>query len=77
MMFDEAAMDMLPISSLNALEYCPRRFYYQVVQGEMLVNEFVLEGQLAHQRVHQAGTRPTEKEKSRPRACISPVKHCI
>ena len=61
MMFDEAAMDMLPISSLNALEYCPRRFYYQVVQGEMLVNEFVLEGQLAHQRVHQAGTRTTEE----------------
>src|SRR5256886_15059441 len=59
MMFDEAAMDMLPISSLNALEYCPRSFYYQVVQGEMLVNEFVLEGQLAHQRVHQAGTHAT------------------
>ena len=50
---------MIPISSLNALEYCPRSFYYQVVQGEMLVNEFVLEGQLAHQRVHQAGTRRT------------------
>jgi CRISPR-associated exonuclease Cas4 len=52
-------LEMIPISSLNALEYCPRRFYYQVVQGEMLVNEFVLEGQLAHQRVHQAGTRTT------------------
>jgi CRISPR-associated exonuclease Cas4 len=63
MMFDETAMEMLPISSLNALEYCPRRFYYQVVQGEMLVNEFVLEGQLAHQRVHQAGTRTTEEGK--------------
>ena len=50
---------MIPISSLNALEYCPRSFYYQVVQGEMLVNEFVLEGQLAHQRVHQAGTHTT------------------
>jgi len=61
MMFDETAIEMLPISSLNALEYCPRRFYYQVVQGEMLVNEFVLEGQLAHQRVHQAGTRTTEE----------------
>lgn len=47
---------MLPISSLNALEYCPRKFYYQFVQGEMLVNEYVLEGTLAHQRVHQAGT---------------------
>ncbi len=61
MMFDETAIEMLPISSLNALEYCPRRFYYQVVQGEMLVNEFVLEGQLAHQRVHQSGTRTREE----------------
>ncbi len=52
-------VEMIPISSLNALEYCPRSFYYQFVQGEMLVNEFVLEGQLAHQRVHQAGTRAT------------------
>src|SRR5690349_12824956 len=48
--------EMIPISSLNALEYCPRRFYYEVVQGEMLVNEYVLEGMLDHQRVHQAGT---------------------
>ncbi len=39
---------MIPISSLNALEYCPRKFYYQFVQGETLVNEFVLEGTLAH-----------------------------
>ena len=52
-------MEMLPISSLNALEYCPRKFYYQVVQGETLVNEFVLEGTLAHQQVHQPGTHTT------------------
>jgi CRISPR-associated exonuclease Cas4 len=51
--------EMLPISSLNALEYCPRKFYYQFVQGETLVNEFVLEGTLAHQRVHQPGTHTT------------------
>src|SRR5437660_4057557 len=55
-MTDTSGIDMLPISSLNALEYCPRKFYYQFVQGEMLVNEYVLEGTLAHQRVHQAGT---------------------
>ena len=55
-------METIPISALNALEYCPRSFYYQVVQGEMLVNEFVLEGQLAHERVHQAGTRSIEGE---------------
>ena len=50
-------VEMLPISSLNALEYCPRKFYYQFVQGEMLVNEFVLEGALLHRRVNQAGTQ--------------------
>src|SRR5579864_5344251 len=52
-------LDIIPISALNALEYCPRSFYYQVVQGESQVSEFVLEGQLAHQRVDQPGTRVT------------------
>ncbi len=60
-MNETAQLDMIPISALNALEYCPRSFYYQVVQGESLVNEFVLEGQLAHRRVHQPGTRVTEE----------------
>src|SRR6266571_8399762 len=58
-MIDRSEVGMLPISSLNALEYCPRKFYYQFVQGEMLVNEFVLEGTLDHQRVHEAGTHTT------------------
>lgn len=58
-MTDLSPVEMIPISSLNALEYCPRSFYYQVVQAEMLVNEFVLEGQIAHRRVHQAGTHTT------------------
>ncbi len=58
-MNDTSPIEMIPISSLNALEYCPRSFYYQVVQGEMPVNEFVLEGQLAHRRVHQAGSHTT------------------
>lgn len=49
-------IEMLPISSLNALEYCPRKFYYQCVQGETAVNEFVLEGTLAHRQVDQPGT---------------------
>ena len=61
-MIDRSEVGMLPISSLNAMEYCPRRFYYQFVQGEMLVNEFVLEGTLEHQRVHQAGTHGTGAE---------------
>src|SRR5216683_2486942 len=58
-MIDTSGIETLPISSLNALEYCPRKFYYQFVQGETLVNEFVLEGTLAHERVHQAGTHAT------------------
>jgi CRISPR-associated exonuclease Cas4 len=58
-MFDKSHMEILSISSLNALEYCPRKFYYQFVQGETLVNEFVLEGTLAHRRVHQEGTHTT------------------
>src|SRR5207249_1377185 len=61
-MIDRSEVGMLPISSLNAMEYCPRRFYYQFVQGEMLVNEFVLEGTLEHQRVHQAGSHRTGVE---------------
>lgn len=53
------APESIPISALNALEYCPRRFYYQFVQGDTLVNEYVLEGTLLHRRVHQEGERTT------------------
>ena len=58
-MSETSRIETIPISSLNALEYCPRSFYYQVVQGEMPVNEFVLAGQLAHRHVHQPGIRTT------------------
>jgi len=61
-MMDRFDVGMLPISSLNAVEYCPRKFYYQFVQGEMMVNDLVLEGTLEHQRVHQAGTHRTGEE---------------
>ncbi len=44
----------IPLSYLNAYEYCPRRFYYEFVQGEMVVNEFVLAGTLLHQRSDEA-----------------------
>ena len=54
-------LEMIPISSLNALAYCPRSFYYQVVQGETPDGEALLEGQLAHRRVHQPGTRLTQE----------------
>src|SRR6266566_4507846 len=58
-MISERVPETLPISSLNALEYCQRRFYYQFVQSDMLINEFVLEGTLVHQRAHQPGRQTT------------------
>jgi CRISPR-associated exonuclease Cas4 len=47
--------DSLPISMLNQLEYCERRFWLMYVLGEMEVNAPVLEGTLQHQRVHTRG----------------------
>lgn len=47
--------DYLPISMLNQLEYCERRFYLMHVLGEMEVNAHVLEGTLRHEEVHTAG----------------------
>jgi len=49
--------DYLTIAMLNQLEYCPRRFWYMFVLGEMDVNAPVLEGTLQHERAHTPGTR--------------------
>jgi len=54
------APDTIPLSMLNALEYCPRRFYYEFVQGDMLENEFVLEGTLLHERADEPGMHTTQ-----------------
>ncbi|MFZ5916081.1 MAG: CRISPR-associated protein Cas4 [Chloroflexota bacterium] len=56
-------MDYLPISMLNQLEYCARRFWLMFVQGEMEVNAPVLDGTLRHERAHTAGReREGDKE---------------
>lgn len=47
---DEAGIDTLSISYLNALEYCPRRFYYECALGEFLDNAHVVEGTMRHAR---------------------------
>lgn len=44
--------DYLPVSMLNQLEYCERRFYLMQVLGEMEINAHVLEGSLRHERAH-------------------------
>ena len=43
-------IDMLSISYLNALEYCPRRFYYECALGEFIDNAHVVEGNMRHAR---------------------------
>ncbi len=48
-------VDYLPISMLNQLAYCERRFWLMYVQGEMEVNAPVLEGIQRHERVHAGG----------------------
>jgi len=47
--------DYLPISMLNQLAYCERRFWLMFVHGEMAVNAPVLEGIQQHERVHRTG----------------------
>ncbi len=47
----EEPLESVPISALNALVYCPRRYYYEYVLGEMEVNAHVMGGRYAHQRV--------------------------
>lgn len=49
------APDFVPLSMINALAYCPRRFGYEFVQQEMLVNEHVVEGTLRHAGVDLFG----------------------
>lgn len=49
--------DYLPISMLNAYEYCPRRFWIEFVDAEMVVNAHVLEGQMRHARAHAGGVQ--------------------
>ncbi|GAB4284755.1 MAG: CRISPR-associated protein Cas4 [Oscillatoriaceae cyanobacterium] len=46
----------LPLSYLNAWEYCPRRFYWEYVLGEMADNEHILMGRYLHSNINQEGT---------------------
>jgi CRISPR-associated exonuclease Cas4 len=58
---DESLNDgeALSISFLNALEYCPRRFYYECVLGEFIENAHTLEGTMRHE-VSDSGRTTTE-----------------
>ena len=62
--------DYLPLSMLNQLEYCPRRFWYMFVEGEMVVNEHVLEGTFQHERAHEAGVEHAGEDETRRRVYV-------
>jgi CRISPR-associated exonuclease Cas4 len=52
-------LDTLSISYLNALEYCPRRFYYECALAEFVENAHVVEGTMRHER-SDSGRTTTE-----------------
>src|ERR1043166_3914627 len=43
--------DPIPLAMLNALVYCPRRYYLEHVEGVFAVNAPVMDGKLKHSRV--------------------------
>lgn len=44
----------LPLSYLNAWEYCSRRFYFEYVLGEMVENEHIVLGTHLHRNINEA-----------------------
>lgn len=53
--------DFFPLSRLNQLIYCPRRFWYMYVQGEIAINAPMLEGSLQHKRADTPGYETDDK----------------
>jgi CRISPR-associated exonuclease Cas4 len=60
-------LDYLPLSYLNQLEYCERRFWLMFVDGELAINAPMLEGIYRHERSHsgeaeQRGDMSTQRQ---------------
>lgn len=49
--------DYLPLSYLNAWEYCHRRFYLEYELGEMKINEHIVMGTHLHRNIDQEMVR--------------------
>lgn len=45
----------LLLAYLNAWEYCPCRFYWEYVLGEMADNEHIIIGRHLHRNINQEG----------------------
>ena len=44
----------IPLSQINTYVFCPRRFYYESVEGHQVVNDHIEEGKIKHEHVHTA-----------------------
>jgi hypothetical protein len=44
-------MDYLPLSMLNTLVYCERRYYLEHIEQIMAKNEYIEEGKVIHQNI--------------------------
>jgi len=42
----------IPLSQINTFVFCPRRFYYESVEGHQVINDHIEEGKIQHERVH-------------------------
>ena len=51
------SQDYLPLSYLNAWEYCQRRFYLEYELGEMKINEHIVMGTHLHRNIDQETVR--------------------
>ena len=54
----------IPLSQINTYVFCPRRFYYESVEGHQAVNEHVEEGKIKHEHVHTAVTNRRKEDKT-------------
>ena len=50
----------IPLSQINTYVFCPRRFYYESVEGHQVINEHIEEGKIKHENVH---TPVTDRQK--------------
>ena len=57
----------IPVSQLNKLVFCPRRFYYEYVLGEWQDNAYTVTGTMRHERADTPG-HETRTEKVTTRA---------
>ena len=54
----------IPLSQINTYVFCPRRFYYESIEGHQVVNEHVEEGKIKHEHVHTAVTNRRKGDKT-------------